>query len=67
MREIERVRSHVGPMRGPAIADLASESSKWAEEYLAQETHVQVSYRNKIFNPCPLLIWKWYSAVFIKY
>lgn len=43
MREIESMRSRSGPMRGPGIADLASEASTWAEEYLATETHVQVS------------------------
>lgn len=43
MREIESVRARSGPMRGPGIADLASEASNWAEEYLASETHVQVS------------------------
>ncbi|KAK3865884.1 hypothetical protein Pcinc_028534 [Petrolisthes cinctipes] len=41
MREIESMRSRSGPMRGPGIADLASEASTWAEEYLATETHVQ--------------------------
>ena len=43
MREIESMRARSGPMRGPGIADLASEASNWAEEYLASETHVQVS------------------------
>lgn len=42
MREIESRRARSGPMRGPGIADLASEASNWAEEYLASETHVQV-------------------------
>ncbi|XP_071529417.1 peroxisomal targeting signal 1 receptor-like [Panulirus ornatus] len=41
MREIESMRARSGPMRGPGIADLASEASNWAEEYLASETHVQ--------------------------
>ncbi|CAL4185967.1 unnamed protein product, partial [Meganyctiphanes norvegica] len=41
MREIESMRGQAGPMRGPAIADLASEASTWAEDYLAAETHVQ--------------------------
>ncbi|KAK8737694.1 hypothetical protein OTU49_004197 [Cherax quadricarinatus] len=41
MREIESMRARTGPMRGPGIADLASEASNWAEEYLASETHVQ--------------------------
>ncbi|XP_042872405.1 peroxisomal targeting signal 1 receptor-like isoform X1 [Penaeus japonicus] len=41
MREIESMRARAGPMRGPGIADLASEASNWAEEYLASETHVQ--------------------------
>ncbi|XP_069164338.1 peroxisomal targeting signal 1 receptor-like [Procambarus clarkii] len=41
MREIESMRARTGPMRGPGIADLASEASNWAEEYLASERHVQ--------------------------
>ncbi|XP_064103345.1 peroxisomal targeting signal 1 receptor-like [Macrobrachium nipponense] len=41
MREIESMRARAGPLRGPGIADLASEAGTWAEEYLASETHVQ--------------------------
>ncbi|KAK7016221.1 PEX5-related protein [Halocaridina rubra] len=41
MREIESMRARAGPMIGPGIADLASEASNWAEEYLASERHVQ--------------------------
>ncbi|XP_068242629.1 peroxisomal targeting signal 1 receptor-like [Palaemon carinicauda] len=41
MREIESMRARTGPLRGPGIADLASEAGNWAEEYLASETHVQ--------------------------
>ena len=54
MREIENVRSRAPPQIGPAIADLASEGSTWAEEFLASETQVQVglfeAYHFKMLN-----------------